>query len=240
MMTRQTKQALYDELYKSAIHQGGSGWGGNDRLAKGVEQIARILAHPSVPRTGNALELGCGEGNFCRLLAQQGYHVTGIDISSVAIRWAHEKNASYQTNIRYVHGDLSQSNFHLSDFFDVIVDGNCLHCILAEHRSTFLRNVHARLAEKGIFFISSLCSQDTKTHIMLRDGEPYRHIPTSDTLHNEVRQAGFEVLDRYRHRHTHRKYDHINLFLRKAQSSPVTALCDGDNAHDYTYDIYGF
>jgi SAM-dependent methyltransferase len=217
-----TKQPLYDSLYESAINQGWSVWGGDDRLAKGPEQVARILAQPYVPRHGKALELGCGEGHLCRLLARQGYDVTGVDISSVAIRWASEKNAMYHTNIRYVHGDLSHADFHLCDRFDVVVDGNCFHCILGDSRRVFLKNVYACLSESGIFFVSSLCSQDADNHIMLRAGEPYRHIPTCANLQDEVRQAGFDVLDLYIHNHKRREYDHINLFLKKAQSSLLT------------------
>jgi hypothetical protein len=158
----------------------------------------------------------------------------------VAIRWAQKKNVCHQVNIRYIHGDLSHPDFQLSGHFDVIVDGNCLHCILEDGRSIFLSTVRACLAENGIFFVSSLCSQDGRMHIMLRDGEPYRHIPTSDSLEIEVRQAGFEVLDRHLHRHKQRRYDHINLFLRKAHNSAVARHDDSSRSCEYIYDSYGF
>jgi SAM-dependent methyltransferase len=158
----------------------------------------------------------------------------------VAIRWAQEKNALHQVNIRYVHGDLSHPDFQLSGHFDVIVDGNCLHCILDEGRAIFLSTVRAALSENGIFFVSSLCSQDSQTHIMLRDGKPYRHIPPSDSLEIEVRQARFEVLDRHLHRHEQRKYDHINLFLRNTRNSAVARHDNSNRSCGYIYDAYGF
>jgi cyclopropane fatty-acyl-phospholipid synthase-like methyltransferase len=223
-----TKQIVYDSLYESAIHQGWSGWGGDYRLVKGPEQVARILAQPYVPRTGKVLELGCGEGHLCRLLAQHGYDVTGIDISSVAINWANEKNAIHHTTIHYYQGDLSHTDFQVFDHFDLIVDGNCFHCILGDDRPVFLKNVYASLSENGIFFVSSLCSRDADNHIILRAGEPYRHIPTCDNLKDEVYHAGFDVLDL--HVHEHSAYDHINLFLKKAESNPV--LCEHNHQRE--------
>jgi len=213
------KQKVYDLLYESAIHQGLSGWGGDDRLAKGPEQVAHILAQPYIPRTGKVLELGCGEGHLCRLLAQHGYDITGVDISSVAIHWANEKNAIHRTAIRYYHGDFSHADFQVFDHFDLIVDGNCFHCILGDSRPVFLKNAYASLSENGIFFISSLCSQDADNHIILRAGEPYRHVPTCNSLKDEVRHAGFDVLDVFIHKRM--GYDHINLFLKKAEKNPA-------------------
>jgi 2-polyprenyl-3-methyl-5-hydroxy-6-metoxy-1,4-benzoquinol methylase len=212
----QTKQLVYDELYAAAIHQGWSGWGGDDRIAKGTEQVARILAPQYVPRTGKVLELGCGEGHLCRLLAQHGFDVTGIDISSVAINWANEKNVIHHTDIRYYQGDLSNSNLKIFDPFDLIIDGNCLHCILDESRHVFLKNVYANLSINGIFFISSLCSQDADNHIILRNGEHYRHVSTCNNLRDEVQRAGFSVIDLFIRKNS--KYDHINLFLKKNKS----------------------
>ena len=88
-------QLVYDCLYREAIQHGWSGWGGDERIAKHPEQVKRILSSPHVPRNGKMLEIGCGEGTLCRLFAQQGYDVTGIDISEVAICWANEKNKIY-------------------------------------------------------------------------------------------------------------------------------------------------
>jgi 2-polyprenyl-3-methyl-5-hydroxy-6-metoxy-1,4-benzoquinol methylase len=208
----QTKQLLYDELYTTAINKGWSGWGGDDRIAKGTEQVARILAPQYVPRAGKVLELGCGEGHLCRLLAQHGFDVTGIDISSVAINWANEKNVIHHTDIHYHQGDLSKSNFKVIDPFDLIIDGNCLHCILDENRQVFLKNVYANLSINGIFFISSLLSQDANNHTILRNGEPYRCISTYNNLRDEVECAGFSVIDSYIRKD--RKYGHVNFFLK--------------------------
>lgn len=68
----------------------------------------------------------------------------------------------------------------------------------------------------GIFFISSLCSQDADNHIILRNGEPYRHVSACNNLRDEVQRAGFSVIDLFIHKHS--EYDHVNLFLKKNTS----------------------
>ena len=42
-------------------------------------------------RTGHALDVGCGTGNFLAYLAQQGFHVQGVEISPIARSIATEK-----------------------------------------------------------------------------------------------------------------------------------------------------
>lgn len=207
------KQAIYDSIYESAINQGFLGWGGNVRIKKGGEQIQRILSKSYIPSSGKILELGCGEGHLCRLFYKKGYKVSGVDISSVAIRWANEKNILNETKIKYYHADFSEPNFQLLDSFDLIVDGNCLHCIIGNNRHYFLKNVFSNLSDNGIFFVSSLCSKDIYDHTIVKDGEPYRYIPTCDNLKSEVKNAGFEVLDT--NIHNRNEYNHINIFLRK-------------------------
>lgn len=207
------KQAIYDSIYESAINKGFLGWGGNERLKKANEQIQLILSKPYVPFSGKILELGCGEGNLCRLFYEKGYKVSGVDISSVAIRWANEKNITNETEIKYYHADFSEPGFQLIERFDLIVDGNCLHCIIGNNRHFFLKNAFSNLSDNGIFFVSSLCSKDNKEHTIIKDGEPYRYIPTSKIIKSEIKKAGFEILDI--NIHNRDEYNHINLFLRK-------------------------
>src|SRR5262245_15490424 len=45
-------------------------------------------------RRKDVVDLGCGEGRFCRMLAERGARVTGIDLSEPMIAAAHEKRVA--------------------------------------------------------------------------------------------------------------------------------------------------
>lgn len=52
------------------------------------------------------LEIGCGEGQICGLLAKNGYEVKGIDISADAIAVAKREAKRHSLDIEFVQGDL--------------------------------------------------------------------------------------------------------------------------------------
>ena len=209
----------YDSLYEEAKRNGRDGWGGNPRIASGPEQLQRILEKPYVPQSGRALELGCGEGHLCRLLSAQGFDVTGVDVSKIAIDWAMQKPSD--TSVDYVHGDLCQPGVLEGQRFDLIVDGNCLHCIIGDDRVVFLRNVYRLLADNGIFFVSSLCTRDAESVTTQRAGLPYRFIPSVERLLQELDRAKFAVLNwEVRERND---FNHITVFARKSTATPSMA-----------------
>lgn len=203
-------ETLYNRLYHEVRAQGWPGWGGEARLALASAQLQRIFADDRVPRTGRVLELGCGEGHLCRHLAARGFETTGVDISQVAIDWAREKSGGH--SIRFLQGNLCDPQLLPAENFELVIDGNCLHCIIGEDRSRFLANVRRWLAPGGIFFVSSLGSQTEDTQILLRDKLPYRQLPSLDTLQSELEAAGFQVWGAQTH--ARGQTNHLNLFAR--------------------------
>ncbi|PIQ29150.1 class I SAM-dependent methyltransferase [bacterium (Candidatus Blackallbacteria) CG17_big_fil_post_rev_8_21_14_2_50_48_46] len=187
--------SIYDPLYAETIATGQAGWGGAQRLAKEYLWLERLFSHSQVPQTGRVLELGCGEGHFSRLLSQRGYQVHGVDVSARAIEWAQAKALAEGFKIEYSVADLSQAGVLPEQSYDLIVDGNCLHCIIDEDRAVFLANVLQALKPHCLFFVSSLCHcGDTEKEIQMRAGHPYRQIVSKTALENELLSAGFEVL----------------------------------------------
>ncbi|MEJ2619936.1 MAG: class I SAM-dependent methyltransferase [Candidatus Thiodiazotropha sp.] len=204
--------SIYDSLYEQARTKGWQGWGGDARIATGPSQVERILAKSYVPKSGKVLDLGCGEGHLSRLLAAHGYLVTGVDVSETAIAWALEKEAGKRT-VTYIRGNLCQSGVLAGEFFDLIVDGNCLHCILGDDRPLFLRNVLRLLSYDGVFFVSSLCSKDDLSVTLMHMGYPYRYVPSRDRLLFELENSGFQVLAW--DEHERKGHNHINIFTGK-------------------------
>ncbi|EOV1955241.1 class I SAM-dependent methyltransferase [Vibrio parahaemolyticus] len=200
---------VHESMYVEARQAGWEGWGGNERMSKAV-LVERFLDLCDRPKQGKLLELGCGEGHHCRAFQKLGFEVTGIDISPTAIAWAKEKAKATGIEGKYYTADLTVESFQLPERYDVVIDGNCLHCIIGADRAIFLDHVYRNLSESGVFFVSSLCSKD-ETY---RDSSPYRHIASQSGLVIELEQAGFQVLNvRVYERDTS---NHITVYAIKA------------------------
>jgi SAM-dependent methyltransferase len=76
-------------------------WSGrpNGRL---VREVAGLTA-------GSALDVGCGEGADAIWLATQGWTVTGIDVSAVAINRAREAAARARVQVEWMCGDVLET-----------------------------------------------------------------------------------------------------------------------------------
>lgn len=229
---KQPNYAIHDDMYVQVKNAGWAGWGGNERIANS-EQVTRFFAIDASMPKGKLLELGCGEGHLCRAFSQHGYDVTGVDISLMAIEWAKEKALSSGIKGRFFVADLTDESVHLPERFQVIIDGNCLHCIIGDDRQTFLKKVHGSLAdqhegslqEASVFFVSSLCSKG-ESHQLFKDGIVYRHISSAEDLVAELEQSGFSILDIQRYeREIH---DHITIHAVKMGS--LNGPSEYDNA----------
>ena len=204
---------IHDKQYMTARKNGWDGWGGNERIAKGNEFINRLLSYPSIPTSGKILELGCGEGHISRLLFEKNYQVTGIDISNTAIEWAKEKAFNLNYDICFLVKDLTTPETLPNLSFDIVVDGNCYHCIIDEDRNIFLKNIYNALKLNGMFFISSLCSKEDFDEKIYLDDKAYRHIPSIFNIISELENANFEILKKVVYQRE--KYNHINIHAKK-------------------------
>ena len=77
------------------------------------------------PHAENALEIGCGIGEFARLLAARARSVVAIDLSPQMIRLAKSQSANYQ-NIEYLLGDVMGLALP-AEGYDCIVSMATLH-----------------------------------------------------------------------------------------------------------------
>ena len=83
---------------------------------------AQFLAEnsQSIPYAGTFLDLGMGEGRNAVFLAQKGYKVTGVDISSVAVKKAYLLAQEFGVKIKGVVASLEDYKIAPSSF-DAIV-----------------------------------------------------------------------------------------------------------------------
>lgn len=99
---------------------------------------------------GRALDLACGEGRNAIWLAEQGWHVTAIDYSQVAVAKARERAARERLEIDLVCADLVDYEPEPSAYDLVLV----LYLQLpAAELSLVLARAAAALAPGGTFFL---------------------------------------------------------------------------------------
>ncbi|MEM7034430.1 MAG: class I SAM-dependent methyltransferase [Chloroflexota bacterium] len=207
--------SVHDKKYIEARAKGWNGWGGDERIAHEHIWLERLFSFSQVPKSGQALELGCGEGHYARLLAEKGYTVLGVDVSPTAITWAEEKTQDSGLAVSYQEVDLTETGVLKGQRFDLIADGNCVHCIIGADRAVFLDNAHRLLKDNGLFYISSLCSHSGKDEVVELDGKPYRHVPTLDNFHAELEATGFNIQQSVFHKKDIGPRSHCTIHVTK-------------------------
>jgi ubiquinone/menaquinone biosynthesis C-methylase UbiE len=107
------------------------------------------------PRPENALEIGCGAGEFTRLLASRARSVAALDLSPEMIRLAKARSANYQ-NIEYQTGDVMQISLPVARF-DCIVSIATLHHLPLEQAVLKMKDA---LKPNGTLIIHDLVADD--------------------------------------------------------------------------------
>lgn len=102
-----------------------------------VEETDAELIMRALDGSGFVLEVGCGAGGLAILLARGGYAVTGIDVSTEALRLASEKAEKENISISWKEGFAERLPF-LDKSFDFIT---CCHTL--EH----VRNIEEVVKE---------------------------------------------------------------------------------------------
>jgi SAM-dependent methyltransferase len=94
-----------------------------------------------------AIDLGCGIGENVIYLAQQGFEVTGVDISPRAIAKARRKAQAAGVSPTFLVGDVTNLT-GVEGPFDLVVDNGCLHSLFRSAREGYVRTL-LRLTRPG-------------------------------------------------------------------------------------------
>ncbi|GAB6154061.1 class I SAM-dependent methyltransferase [Desulfosporosinus burensis] len=98
----------YDNWYETEI----------GRVADQVERDLVVqLFQPSGPKL---LEIGCGTGQYTTKLAEQGYHITAVDISEKMMARAREKIANLGYQVKWLNADITQIIDQLEQYHGIL------------------------------------------------------------------------------------------------------------------------
>jgi cyclopropane fatty-acyl-phospholipid synthase-like methyltransferase len=127
--------SLFQQRMENEYRNGTAPW----ETGQPCSEIRRRLAAGDLPRSGTALDLGCGSGVQTLLLAEHGLETVGVDLSTTAIENAKQRAADHPAGarVRFIAGDVTELR-GIGEPFDVLVDRGCYHLARKDHLEAFL------------------------------------------------------------------------------------------------------
>jgi SAM-dependent methyltransferase len=199
-----THYLRHDDVYRKLIKEENAiGWDKTPAAYEKMERRLKIIFDLcDMPSRGRILELGCGAGNISLWLEKQGYEVTGIDISPTAIAWATSKCLDAGGTTRFFVDNVLDMRFAEDGYFDIVLDGHCLHCIIGDDRRDFFSESSRVLKPGGRLLIDTMCGPvignrlsgyDTKSQCTISDGIATRYFGLPEEIEKEVVDSGFNI-----------------------------------------------
>jgi len=102
-------------------------------------------------KTVKILEIGCGTGTNLWYMARERFDVYGIEGSKTAVERAIKRIESEGLSANIIQGDILSLPFE-KEYFDAVIDSDCLYCNSADDTNIVLSEVKRVLKKDGLFF----------------------------------------------------------------------------------------
>ncbi|HEY1062783.1 MAG TPA: class I SAM-dependent methyltransferase [Daejeonella sp.] len=189
---------LWDKSFMAKGHTGYT-----DPLKHSYDQpirlaaVSRILARlfPNAGLSGkNALDIGCGTGDFIKLQRQNGMFVTGLDISPKVIE-ATRQRFQNDEKVELISGPVVNVNLK-DDFYDLVTSITVLQHILEEDELIqSLKLIGKSMKTEGILIVLELAPPHKDSIIHYNDGIPYLIERPANTWKLLFNKAGFDLIE---------------------------------------------
>jgi SAM-dependent methyltransferase len=148
-MSGMLRRRVYDLMYRL-----GAPWESGHPRPELVDLVRSGRLSPQQLLPGRAIDLGCGSGANAIFLAEQGFDVTAVDFSPVALAKARAAAAARPPlPVRFVEADLTaQPVTAVAGPFDLLIDFSMLDD-LAPHRRPVVAATVRRWARPGAVFV---------------------------------------------------------------------------------------
>ena len=154
------------------------GW----ELGKPRPIIVRLVEEGLITK-GKTLDLCCGAGTNMIYLAQEGFEVTGIDVSKTAIKYAKAKAEQTKAQINFVIESFVDLSFR-DEEFDFVFDMGCFHHVEIEDRPTFIKGIY-RVLKKGSDYLLTCFSY--------KNGKAWNHFTEKQLI--RLFSVYFEIIE---------------------------------------------
>jgi methyl halide transferase len=116
---------------------------------------------------GKTCVVGCGRGHDAVLFAENGFAVTAVDFSSVAIQEASSRAAGSRADIRWMNADLFSLPVSMDRTFQYVIE-YVTYCAVDPARRSDYANAVARLLAPGGIFVALFFPVEPR-----EDGPPF-------------------------------------------------------------------
>ncbi len=161
---------------KTAAAEWDERFAGTEQLFSGLPNGSLVTEVGSLP-VGRALDVGCGEGADAIWLAQQGWTVTGLDVSRVALDRGRQAAAQAGAEVTWLHAELS--SLAPSDRYDLVT----VHypALPSSPTRACERALTSAVASGGLLLV--VHHADTHTDSARAHGfDPADHVGTTDVI----------------------------------------------------------
>lgn len=122
-------------------------------------ELQRVIAEERIGPC-RLFEAGCGSGINAVWLAQQGFEVTGIDVSSLAIEQARQRAVAAGVSVRFEQDDLLQLRGDYEPF-PFFFDRGCYHAVRRSDPAGYVRTLQRVTAPGAMGLILTGNSRST-------------------------------------------------------------------------------
>ncbi len=163
------------------------------RLAA-VERILRKLFPGNILSGKNALDIGCGTGDFIKLLRKNGVSVTGLDISPKVIEGTRQRFINDE-QVELVSGPVVEVPLK-DNFYDLVTSITVLQHILGEDELIeSLKLIGRSMKADGKMVVLELAPPHKEPIMYYNEGIPYLLERPSYIWKSLFEKAGFELIE---------------------------------------------
>lgn len=148
-------------------------------------ELARVIAEEKI-QPCRVIDLGCGTGINAVWLAQQGFDVTAVDITPLAIERARQRAAAAGVTVRFALADVLDLREHYEPF-PFFFDRGCYHSVRDPDVQAYMRTLERITAQGSLGLV--LTGNAREPHPP-GQGPP---VVTAEELHAELEPL-FEIV----------------------------------------------
>ncbi|MBI9014959.1 MAG: methyltransferase domain-containing protein [Clostridiales bacterium] len=150
-INKEIQMRLYDRFYSK--EKDSRDIRPNDLAVQSVKHITK----------GEALDLGCGEGQDSIFLKQSGFNVTAIDTSKVALDNLLELAKDYNVELDVVHSDIK--TFKFDKQYDFVLAEGSIHFLKNDQIKPFIRTLQDNTNVNGVHSLEFFNHKTSKNQV---------------------------------------------------------------------------